>query len=411
MFSGHVDKTGRLVEIIELPDHPFFVAGQFHPELKSRPTRPHPLFRDFVGAAQAFAARAQRSVAPSGSSRRASARGRLQPDSATSAFRGSFLSVDVERGPAWPLGDRAPSAAPPPCCRSCPRATRPARATVPAGDPRAADRGPGRHPRRRGRGRAHVRGARAVRGDRLPPHADRVPGRLLHARRGSPTSTSTCSSRAPRRARRLRPRTGSSCVRQPLRADGGGGARRPGPRRQDRARAAAGVAERRPPAVAAPSPASRPGQGAGQRLPVGPRPRRGGARVIVGIPKEVKDNEYRVAATPEGVRELVAAGHRVVVESVRRRGLGAAGRAVRRRRRRDRAGCRRGLRAGRHDREGQGAAAAGVRALPGRAAPVHVPAPGGRRAPHALPRRARGRRPSPTRPCRRPTAGCRCWRR
>ena len=42
---------GRLVEIIELADHPFFVASQFHPELKSRPTRPHPLYRDFVGAA------------------------------------------------------------------------------------------------------------------------------------------------------------------------------------------------------------------------------------------------------------------------------------------------------------------------------------------------------------------------
>ena len=37
--------------------------------------------------------------------------------------------------------------------------------------------------------------------------------------------------------------------------------------------------------------------------------------MIVGIPKEVKDNEYRVAATPEGVRELVHAGHRVVVET------------------------------------------------------------------------------------------------
>ena len=41
----------RLVEIIELPDHPWFVAGQFHPEFKSRPTRPHPLFRDFIKAA------------------------------------------------------------------------------------------------------------------------------------------------------------------------------------------------------------------------------------------------------------------------------------------------------------------------------------------------------------------------
>jgi CTP synthase len=42
------DRT--LVEIIEVADHPWFVAGQFHPEFKSRPDRPHPLFRDFVGA-------------------------------------------------------------------------------------------------------------------------------------------------------------------------------------------------------------------------------------------------------------------------------------------------------------------------------------------------------------------------
>ncbi len=41
----------RLVEIIEMSDHPFFVASQFHPEFKSRPLRPQPLFRDFVGAA------------------------------------------------------------------------------------------------------------------------------------------------------------------------------------------------------------------------------------------------------------------------------------------------------------------------------------------------------------------------
>ena len=49
VISGSSQK-GRLAEIIELPDHPFFIAGQFHPELRSRPTRPHPLFRDFVGA-------------------------------------------------------------------------------------------------------------------------------------------------------------------------------------------------------------------------------------------------------------------------------------------------------------------------------------------------------------------------
>jgi CTP synthase len=52
VFSGTFQQ-GRLVEIVELPDHPWFVASQFHPEFKSRPTRPAPLFRDFVGAALA----------------------------------------------------------------------------------------------------------------------------------------------------------------------------------------------------------------------------------------------------------------------------------------------------------------------------------------------------------------------
>jgi CTP synthase len=52
VVSGTVYE-GRLVEIVELPDHPWFVASQFHPEFKSRPTRPAPLFRDFVGAAAA----------------------------------------------------------------------------------------------------------------------------------------------------------------------------------------------------------------------------------------------------------------------------------------------------------------------------------------------------------------------
>jgi CTP synthase len=45
-------QEGRLVEIVELPDHPWFVASQFHPEFKSRPTRPAPLFREFVAAAR-----------------------------------------------------------------------------------------------------------------------------------------------------------------------------------------------------------------------------------------------------------------------------------------------------------------------------------------------------------------------
>jgi len=49
VFSG-TSLDGRLVEIVELKDHPWFVAAQFHPEFTSRPTRPQPLFRDFIEA-------------------------------------------------------------------------------------------------------------------------------------------------------------------------------------------------------------------------------------------------------------------------------------------------------------------------------------------------------------------------
>ncbi len=63
VVSGTFEE-GRLVEIVELPDHPWFVASQFHPEFKSRPTRPTPLFQGFVGAALARArARAGQTVA------------------------------------------------------------------------------------------------------------------------------------------------------------------------------------------------------------------------------------------------------------------------------------------------------------------------------------------------------------
>ena len=53
-------QDGRLVEIVELPDHPWFVASQFHPEFKSRPERPHPLFDGFVGASLATAPQPKR---------------------------------------------------------------------------------------------------------------------------------------------------------------------------------------------------------------------------------------------------------------------------------------------------------------------------------------------------------------
>ena len=51
-FSGW-SLDSRLVEIIEIPDHPWFVGCQFHPEFKSRPWDPHPLFAGFIAASLA----------------------------------------------------------------------------------------------------------------------------------------------------------------------------------------------------------------------------------------------------------------------------------------------------------------------------------------------------------------------
>jgi CTP synthase len=88
VISG-TSPDGRLVEMIELADHPWFVAGQFHPEFRSRPTRPHPLFRDFVGAATALADARDRSAAVDGA----------RPDGVLAHRNG---------------GERAPAPAPPP---------------------------------------------------------------------------------------------------------------------------------------------------------------------------------------------------------------------------------------------------------------------------------------------------------
>jgi CTP synthase len=54
MIAAGMSPDGGLVEMVEIPSHHWFVGVQFHPELKSRPTAPHPLFRDFVGAAVRF---------------------------------------------------------------------------------------------------------------------------------------------------------------------------------------------------------------------------------------------------------------------------------------------------------------------------------------------------------------------
>ncbi len=60
-FSG-LSPDGRLVEIMELRDHPFMLGSQFHPEFQSRPNHPHPLFMAFVGAAIAHEAQRRQSV-------------------------------------------------------------------------------------------------------------------------------------------------------------------------------------------------------------------------------------------------------------------------------------------------------------------------------------------------------------
>jgi CTP synthase len=52
LISG-TSPDGSLVEVIELPGHPWFVGIQSHPEFLSKPTEPHPLFRDFIGASLA----------------------------------------------------------------------------------------------------------------------------------------------------------------------------------------------------------------------------------------------------------------------------------------------------------------------------------------------------------------------
>ena len=102
-------QEGRLVEIVELPDHPWFVASQFHPEFKSRPTRPAPLFREFVGGrARAFALAARRtrgrflSVARPATARRR----RDHPLAETKSY--SFAKAHPVRS-SWSLQGRASS--------------------------------------------------------------------------------------------------------------------------------------------------------------------------------------------------------------------------------------------------------------------------------------------------------------
>jgi CTP synthase len=61
-FAGN-SPDRNFVEIVELPDHPWFLGCQFHPELKSKPFQPHPLFGSFVAAAYRFKAQREHAEA------------------------------------------------------------------------------------------------------------------------------------------------------------------------------------------------------------------------------------------------------------------------------------------------------------------------------------------------------------
>ena len=129
LVCGGTSPDERLVEMIELPDHPFFVASQFHPEFNSRPNRPEPLFREFVGAAARHAgerpadgaelpeAEEQRHRHPAHRLSLASDRGQSL---AFSAWRGcTRRSSGFARSAARPgRSARSPTRSPPSCGRS-----------------------------------------------------------------------------------------------------------------------------------------------------------------------------------------------------------------------------------------------------------------------------------------------------
>ena len=64
LIASGSSPDGKLVEICEVRGHPFMVGTQFHPEFRSRPDRPHPLFRDLVAAAKERAAEARQRPEP-----------------------------------------------------------------------------------------------------------------------------------------------------------------------------------------------------------------------------------------------------------------------------------------------------------------------------------------------------------
>ena len=376
------------------------------PGAPSRPTRPHPLFRDFVGAAQTHRrTRAERDRHRQAEPARRRWRTAREPTASRTAFQGTVLRLDVEQWPGHPphevdppsgrrRGPPAPARRTTSCsCSSSAPRSRQTLTEIPAGvlDIEGED--------------ALTCAARELFEETGYRHrAIEFLRRLLRIGRASPTSTSTCSGRAPKPSPRATPRTASRW--SGCRSARWSARRAPGKVRD--AKTALALLLAAGATVVAGGPPSR-----ASRLSRLRHGTRRVAPVIVGVPTEVKDNEYRVAATPEGVRELVHAGSRRS-SSRPAAGVGSAlpDERLTSGRRRDprRTPTRSSPRADMilkvkepHRR--------GVRALPRGPDPVHVPAPGRRRDAHAVPARAQGRRASRTRPSSCPTAACRCSRR
>ncbi len=111
VLSGQ-SPDGRLVEIVELRDHPWFVASQFHPEFKSRPTRPHPLFDGFVASAIAVSDGVEPVLTARPATRHPEPAPATQPAAASEAAPvsepipisedGRVVSIPVDAGPGNP---------------------------------------------------------------------------------------------------------------------------------------------------------------------------------------------------------------------------------------------------------------------------------------------------------------------
>ncbi len=97
-LSG-LSPDGSLVEMIEIPQHPWFIGCQFHPELRSRPTRPHPLFAGFIAAA---AKHARSRLTATSESATAAPGTPTPPGSAARTRRGWRLTGGLPIPPAFP---------------------------------------------------------------------------------------------------------------------------------------------------------------------------------------------------------------------------------------------------------------------------------------------------------------------